>query len=210
MPKLMNKAIISAGDVSINIPDLKIKAEPLFYKYATFTVDSNFNQLDATEPGVHNTPGVYNPIAFTRSESTYDPREIYDARLAWNGTTLVEINPSATHKFTAPEEGLYRIKFTLGNDVASTSGGTPSRIQAAILFDNTNNHSSGGLYRPDETRHISWTENEWSADHPHRDYEVNMAAGQVFWISGWSIGATDAFMQVEIQIDLIKIVQETA
>ena len=212
MPKLMNQAIISVGDVSINIPDLKMKAEPLFYKYTTFTVDSNYNNLISAGNSA-NASGLYNPLAFTASGSGfYDPKEMYDARERYNTatSTLEEVNPNATYKFTAPEEGLYRIKITLGNDVASTSGGTPTSITSALVFDNTNNHSKGGLYRPDGTKHISWTENEWSADHPHRDFQVNMAAGQVFWLSGWSIGATDAFMQVEIQIDLIKVVQETA
>ena len=210
MPKLMNKAIISAGDVSINIPDLKMKAEPLFYKYASFSVDGNYSTLTSAGNSA-NTTGVYNPIALIASGSTfYDPKEIYDARYRWNSTTstLEEVNANATYKFTAPEEGLYNIKFIVGNDVQSTSGGSPSYINTAIRFSNT----ASGSYsdRPDGTGHISWGEQGWNFEHPYRSYQINMPAGQVFWVSAWSIGATDAFMNFEIQIDLIKVVQETA
>ena len=212
MPKLMNQAIISVGDVSISIPDLKMKAEPLFYKYTSFSVDTGYNTLIGCGNSANST-GIYNPLTFTASGTQfYDPKEIYDAQFRWNSTTstLEEVNPNATFKFTAPEEGLYSIKLTVGNDIASTSGGTPSYINTAIRFDNTNNPNQSESVRPDGIPHTSKGEQGWNFEHPYRLYQVNMSAGQVFWLSAWSIGATDAFMQVEIQIDLIKVVQETA
>lgn len=196
------------SDLATSTGKSNLKIEPLFYKFTSFTVDANYNSITATG-NTASSSGIYNPIAFTASGSNfYDPKEIYDARERWNYTTstLEEVNPNATYKLTAPEEGLYIIKCVVGDDTSSGSGGNPSKINTSIRFDNTNNPTNDAGLRPDGTDHIHFGEQGWNHEHPYRTYQINMSAGQVFWVSAWSVGSTDAFMQFEIQIDLIKVV----
>ena len=184
----MNKAIISAGDVSINIPDLKLKENRVYYHYTSgdsINTAINFYSFG----GINYTSSDYVPINY--SGTGFDPENMFT-----NGTG----------KFTVQKAGLYVIKLGVGIG----NGETTSRNVKGffILNGSLDSGTSDGADGYFEKRLEGGTHNAKQFYTIQRELSV----GDVFY---WSVkpqgsSSSDATFTTITTIHRLDIVQETA
>lgn len=207
MPKLMNQAIISVGDVSISIPDLKLKSERIFFKYGTMSVNANLNS-HSNAGNTHSSSGVFVPILMPISTDTVDTRQMYSAYI--NHQYGASPNPGATGKFTAPETGLYQIQFFYTGTELSVPGNTAGYLTSGIYMDHGQGNTDSNKLISDGKDFRSFGHGDYGYTSYEHNLQVNLNQGDSFWVSVWNSGNKDSSITYEVQINLMSIIQETA
>ena len=212
MPKLMNKAIISAGDVSINIPDLKVKTQNIFAWYQ----DANQSGANVTNyqtiTGDTSLPTVVTPLIMnlisTKAKDTYDMYSAEYKRDA-NGNLVQNTNP--TYKFTAPKAGTYKIKIFKGPKESQFSSSSSNALKTYIYIDHDNDNNVSRFTEQDDGSWAnSYHAHKWELNsYAYHNMDVYLEAGTKFWV-GFNTDVDTDYVTLEVYVDLIEIVQETA